>query len=62
MFIFYVTELSFSIYREIKENYRKNIINIQFRLKMLILKFSFLESSCHPDSVRHVKAHNFIAF
>lgn len=49
MFIFYATEFAISIYREIKENSREKSINTQFRFKMLILKFSFLESSCHPE-------------
>lgn len=62
MFIFYATELAIRIYREIKENSRKNTINTQLRFKMLVLNFSFLESSCHPDSVRYVKACNLIAF
>lgn len=56
MFIFYTTDVAISIYKEIKENSRKLTINTQFRFKMLILTFSFLESSCHPDSVRYVKA------
>lgn len=62
MFIVYATELAISIYREIKENSSKTTINTKFGLKMLILKFTFLESSCHPDSVRYVKAHNLIDF
>lgn len=41
MFIFYVIEFATSIYREIQENSSKTTINIQFRLKILILKFLF---------------------
>lgn len=41
MFIFYATEFATSIYREIQENSSITTINIQFRLKILILKFLF---------------------
>lgn len=45
MFIFYATELTISIYREIKENSRKNTINTQFRFKMLISNSVFWKAA-----------------
>lgn len=62
MFIFYATEFATSIYREIQENSSITTINIQFRLKILILKFLFWKASCHHTSAGYVKAHNLIAF
>lgn len=59
MFIFYVIKFATSIYREIQENSSKTTINIQFRLKILILKVLFWKAVV---TVGYVKAHNLIAF